>query len=193
VSESGRLHSSFASNFTCVLANAEFQTPTPSRLLLYLIRSSSEGLNSSTFVVVAIIHAVITLIPTLRVTLCPPPDHRWDSMLIPFLVNVVGVVVMPMCLVLQFTAQLRMPRNRNSDLNSISLLSWCLQVPVLAAAAFRWVCRAGLPPWFPPEQYRPHFRLWLWDIMREHYVHCMMSINCLVWASEMYLLVAYSL
>jgi hypothetical protein len=167
---------------------------TPSRLLLYSIgSSSSSGTNSCTFAVVAVIHAAIILTPTLRVTLCPPPDQRWDSMLIPFLVNVIGVVVMPLCLVLQFTARLRMLWNQNSDQDSISLLSWWLQVPVLVAVAFRWVCRTGLPPWFPPEQYGPHFGLWLWDIMREHYVHCMMAINCLIWACEMYLLVAYSL
>jgi hypothetical protein len=162
--------------------------------LLYSIGSSSSaGTNSYTFVVVAIIHAAITLTPTLWITLCPPPEHRWDWMLIPFLVNVIGVVVMPLCLALQFTAQLGTLRNQKSDVNSISLLSWCLQVPVLTAVAFRWVCRTGLPPWFPPEQYGPHFGLWLWDIMREHYVHCMMAINCLIWACEMYLLVAYSL
>jgi hypothetical protein len=96
---------------------------TPSRLLLYSIgSSSSSGTNSCTFAVVAVIHAAIILTPTLQVTLCPPPDQRWDSMLIPFLVNVIGVVVMPLCLVLQFTARLRMlyPRTATKTVSACS-------------------------------------------------------------------------
>jgi hypothetical protein len=173
--------------------HAYFSMLTPCRLSLYSVGSSADGPNSHTFAVVAVIHAAITLVPTIWDTLSSPSNSVWGPRLSPFLVNLTGVVVMPMCLMLQFIAQFRMLRSQDGDLNSISLLSWYLQIPVLAAVAFRWVCRTGLPPWVPPEPYGPHFRLWLWDIVCCYYVHCMMSVNCLIWACEMYLLVAYCL
>jgi len=99
---------------------------------------------------------------------------------------------MPICLVLQFLAQLGELRVQNGDIDAVSLLSWCLQVLVLAALAFRWACRTGLPPRYPPGPYETLI-LWLWDHFFYYYTSSTMAINFAVWAFEMYLLVAYYL
>jgi hypothetical protein len=106
--------------------------------------------------------------------------------------NFISIIVMPLCLVLQFFAQLSELRVHNSDTDAFSLLSWCLQIPVLAALAFRWACRTGSPPRTPSGPYET-LTLWLWDNIFYYYTSSTVAINFLVRAFEMYLLVAYYL
>jgi hypothetical protein len=142
--------------------------------------------------VAASVHAAAVLIPTIRITLLRPTNGDMGLDILLAILNFASIIIMPLCLVLQFFAQLAELRGHNSDTDAFSLLSWCLQIPVLAALAFRWACRIGLPPRSPSGPYET-FTLWLWDNIFYYYTSSTVAINFAVWALEMYFLVAYYL
>jgi hypothetical protein len=162
------------------------------RLLLYSFANSAGGPNGYNLIVAATIHAAAILIPTIRITLPRPLDGDTGLGILFTVLNFISIITMPICLVLQFLAQLGELRVQNGDNHAVSLLSWCLQIPVLAALAFRWACRTGVPPRSPSGPYETLF-LWLWDHFFYYYTSSTMAINFAVWALEIYLMVAYYL
>lgn len=163
------------------------------RLLLYSTGSSAGEPSGYSFLVAAVLHAAIILIPTVKVTLPSPSEGKWGLGFFLAFLNFTSIATMPLCLVTQFFAQLSELRGQGDGNDAISLLSWGLQIPVLALIAFRWTCRSGLPPWVLSKRYGSHFWLWLWDMVLYYYCCCTVAFNYLVLSSEMYLLVAYYL
>jgi hypothetical protein len=143
--------------------------------------------------VTASIYAAVVLLPTIIITLPCPSNGDMGLDIFLTVLNFISIIVMPLCLGLQFFAQLGELQVRKSDTtDAFSLLSWCLQIHVLAALAFRWTCRTELPPRSPSGPYET-LTLWLWDNIFYYYTSSTVAINFLVWALEMYLLVAYYL
>jgi hypothetical protein len=103
--------------------------------------------------VAAFIHAAAVLIPTIRITLPRPSNGDMGLDIFLTVLNFTSIIIMPLCLVLQFFAQIDELQVHNSDINALSLLSWCLQIPVLAALASKWAYRTGLPPRSPSGPY----------------------------------------
>ena len=136
------------------------QMLTSCRLSSYSSGSSAGQPNGYRLMVAASIHAAAILIPTIRITLPRPSNSGMDLDIFLTVLNFFSIIVMPLCLVLQFFAQLSELRVHNSDTDAFSLLSWCLQIPVLAALAFRWACRTGSPPRTPSGPYET-LTLWL--------------------------------
>jgi hypothetical protein len=161
-------------------------------LLLYSSGNSAGNPNDYKLAVAATIHAAAILIPTIGITLPRPLNGDIGLGILFTVLNFISIITMPICLVLQFLAQLGELRVQNGDIDAVSLLSWCLQITVLAALAFRWACRTGLPPRSPSGPYETLF-LWLWDHFFYYYISSTMAINFAVWALEIYLLVAYYL
>lgn len=169
------------------------QMLTSCRLLSYSSGSSAGQPNGYRLMVAASIHAAAILIPTIRITLPRPSNSGMDLEIFLTVLNFISIIVMPLCLGLQFFAELGELQVRKSDTtDASSLLSWCLQIHVLAALAFRWACRTGLPPRSPSGPYET-LTLWLWDNIFYYYTSSTVAINFLVRAFEMYLLVAYYL
>jgi hypothetical protein len=164
-------------------------TLTPYSLLSYWSGSKAGRPNGYRLMVAALIHAAAVLIPTIRITLPRPSNGDMGLDIFMAVLNFISIIVMPLCLVLQFCAQLGELQAPKSDTDAFSMLSWCLQIPVLAALAFRWACRTGLPPRSPSGPYETLI-LWLWDNIFYYYTSSTVAINFAVWALEMYLLAA---
>jgi hypothetical protein len=163
------------------------------RLLSYSSGSTAGEQNGWGLMIAASIHAAAILIPTIIITLRRPSNGDMGLDIFMAVLNFTSIIVMPLCLFLQFFAQLAELQVHDSNItHAFSLLSWCLQIPVLAALAFRWACRIGLPPRSHSGPYET-LTLWLWDNVFYYYTSSTVAINFAVWALEMYFLVAYYL
>lgn len=132
------------------------------RLLLYSSGSTAGEPNGYRLMVAASIHAAAILIPTIRITLSRPSNGDMGLDIFLAVLNFTSIIIMPLCPVLQFFAQLGEMHAHSSSTDALSLFSWCLQISVLASLVFRWACRTGLPPRSPSGRYET-LTLWSWD------------------------------
>lgn len=161
-------------------------------MLLYLSGFSAGEANGYNLMIAASIHAATILIPTITIILPRPSNGGMGLDIFLTVLNFTSIIVMPICLTLQFFAQLSELQVQESGADAFSLLSWCLQILELAVLALRWACRTGVPPRYHTGPFET-LTLWLWDNVFYYYTASTVAINFAVWAVEIYFLTAYYL
>lgn len=115
------------------------------RIGAFLSSSTSDQPRKTIFTLV-LLDTIVVLLPTLVFNV-PEPAHGMGPGIVMGFIGFVNEDVAPTCAVIQFFPQLVEMWRRNGDPGALSLLSLCLQVPVMAAMAARWYLRVRTSAW----------------------------------------------
>jgi hypothetical protein len=127
--------------------------------------------------ILAFLHAAAVLFPAVAIVLPTPSPHSWETDVPTALITMTNMIMAPLFLLLQFSAQFREYRRQSGNPGALSLLSLSIQVLVMSVLAIRLFIRLGTPPWVPRHNYGPYFALWVWDSLQALYSWGMLAIN----------------